>query len=353
MGLFKILPKLNTLDLSLVDIPVLLSIDPSLRQIVTKPTRGGRILDVVATNLWKYNNEPVIVPPILPDKPGHGAPSDHSGVLVTPLASQTQRHCRTKVTKVIRPLPESLFHIFDEKLAAIDFSELLVMEIDQMIEKFQNTVNGIVCAIFPEITIIISSEDKPWYNEELRILKRQRMREYERHGKSDKYLQIRLKYDEKLKTEMLKYLEKIVIEVSEGRRGSCYPALKKLGLQPGHESQASFQLPAHLDLSAAQSAELIAAHFSSISQEYEPVQTSSLSPNIQEYLSRTDTSTAPVLTFTEVFKRIKKTKKPNLQDPGDLPPKLSQTLCVHASSASYKHFEHYHNQSPVPKPVEN
>ena len=115
-----------------------------------------------------------------------------------------------------------------------------------------------------------------------------------------------------------------MIEVSEGRRGSCYPAMKKLGLQPGHESQASFQLPAHLDLSAAQSAELIAAHFSSISQEYEPVQTSSLSQNIQEYLSRADAFT--VLTFTEVFKRIKKTKKPNSQVPGDLPPKLSQTL---------------------------
>ena len=41
-------------------------------------------------------------------------------------------------------------------------------------------------------TIIISSEDNPWYNEELRILKRQRLREYERHGKSYKYLQIRL-----------------------------------------------------------------------------------------------------------------------------------------------------------------
>ena len=56
-------------DRNNIDIPVLLSIDPSLRQIVTKPTRGGRILDVVATNLWKYYNEPVIVPPILPDKP--------------------------------------------------------------------------------------------------------------------------------------------------------------------------------------------------------------------------------------------------------------------------------------------
>ena len=79
------------------------------------------------------------------------------------------------------------------------------MEIDQMIETFQNTLNVVLCETFPEKTIIISSEDKPWYNEQLRILKRQRMREYERHGKTDKYQQIRLKYDEKLKTEMLKY----------------------------------------------------------------------------------------------------------------------------------------------------
>ena len=99
-------------DRNNIDIPALLSIDPSLHQIVTQPTRGSRILDVIVTNLRKYYNDPVILPPIMPDKPGVGAPSDHSGVLATPLANHTQCS-RTKVSKTIRPLPESLIETFN------------------------------------------------------------------------------------------------------------------------------------------------------------------------------------------------------------------------------------------------
>ena len=74
----------------------------------------------------------------------------------------------------------------------------------------------------------------------------------------------------KKKTEISKNLDKIKAEVTEGKRGSCYPALKRLGLRPGEETQSGFQLPEHAEhsLSSAQSAEIIANLFSAISQEY-------------------------------------------------------------------------------------
>ena len=317
-------------DRNNIEIPVLESIDPSLKQIVTQPTRGSRILDVIVTNLWKYYNDPVILPPIMPDKPGMGAPSDHSGVLATPLASHTQQSRRTKVFKTIRPLPESLTITFQSKLIDINFSTILGMEVNQMVETFQNTLDDVLTSIFPQKKIIISPQDQPWFNEQLRILKRQRMREYERHGKSDKYIQMRSKYEEKQKIEMLKYLEKIATEVSEGRRGSTYPALKKLGLRPWDDTRDQFQLPAHQqnNYSAQQSAEIIAAHFSSISQEYEPVLLSNFPPKIQDYLLNADGKLAPILTDEEVYKRIKKARKPKSQVPGDLPPKLVKQ-CAH------------------------
>ena len=316
-------------DRNNIDIPVMLSIDPSLHQIVTLPTRGSRILDVIVTNLRKYYNDPVILPPIMPDKPGLGAPSDHSGVLATPLASNTHHISRTKVFKTIRPLPDSLIDTFHTKLST-QFATECQMEVDQMVESFQNTLNTILNSTFPEKKIILSPQDKPWFNEHLRTLKRKRMREYERHGKSDKYLQLRTMYEEKLKTETLKYLDKIATEVVEGRRGSSYPALKKLGARPWDQSRDSFQLPAHQDqnLSPAQSAEIIAAHFSSISQEYKPVSLYNLPPNIQDYLLSADQSVAPILTHEEVYRRIRKAKKPKGQVPGDLPPKLVKH-CAH------------------------
>ena len=192
---------------------------------------------------------------------------------------------------------------FETKLSSQNFEMLSEMPVDLMIKTFQDTLNIFLCETFPEKRIILSPDDKPWFNEQLRQLKRQRMRQYERFGKSEKYIELKLRFEEKLKVEMLKYMEKVMTEVTEGRRGSSYPALKKLGLRPGDERQASFQLPAHaeLNLSPAQSAEIIADHFSSISQEYQPIQMSSLPQNVQSYLSTCDQSLAPKLTPEEVY----------------------------------------------------
>ena len=63
-----------------MDMGALLQIDRTLRQAVNKPTRGYKILDVILSNLHSYYDVPEIVPPIPPDVPGKGAPSDHWGV---------------------------------------------------------------------------------------------------------------------------------------------------------------------------------------------------------------------------------------------------------------------------------
>ena len=96
------------------------------------------------------------------------------------------------------------------------------------------------------------------------------MREYTRHGKSEKYIELKAKFDRKFQNEVEKYKQKIEFEVTEGKRGSYYPALKKLGLRPGEASHPSFQLPQHIEnkLSPAESVEVMAEYFSNISQEY-------------------------------------------------------------------------------------
>ena len=120
----------------------------------------------------------------------------------------------------------------------------------------------------------------------------------------------------------MKYLEKISIEVVEGKRGSTYPALKKLGLRPGEDSNSGFLLPNHAEqnLTPAQSAEVIAEHFSRISQEFTPLSVTNLPPNIQEYLQSDEVP--PKLSTYDVYCKIVKAKKPNSSVPGDLPKKL-------------------------------
>ena len=76
------------------DLPIarLLSVDTSLKQIVQKPTRGPNILTVVLTDLKKFYLEPEIIPPIEVDNPdAGGVPSDHDGVIVSPLSNVPEK----------------------------------------------------------------------------------------------------------------------------------------------------------------------------------------------------------------------------------------------------------------------
>ena len=79
-----------------------------------------------------------------------------------------------------------------------------------MVENFQNKMNELVEETFPLKSIIISNEDQVWFNEELRALKRARLREYSRHGKSLKYLDLKSKFDLKFRHEFLKYRAKLL-----------------------------------------------------------------------------------------------------------------------------------------------
>ena len=95
-------------DRNSIDISTLLTIDPSLRQSVDKFTRGQQILDIILSNLHSFYNVPEIVPPITPDQPGKGVPSDHNGVIATPHTNSTQPPKTNKEKKFIQTMPESL-----------------------------------------------------------------------------------------------------------------------------------------------------------------------------------------------------------------------------------------------------
>ena len=76
---------------------LLLGIHPNLRQIVTKATHKNSILDVIITDIGHYYNEPFLRPPLHPDIPGHGVPSDHLLVHVAPNKDSSKHPKRTSI----------------------------------------------------------------------------------------------------------------------------------------------------------------------------------------------------------------------------------------------------------------
>ena len=308
----------------------ILALDPNFHQIVTQNTRKNKILSIIITDLQSYFQVPQIIPPVPVDILGKGVPSDHNGVLAVPISAANPLR-KSELRKVdVRPLPESLILKFGEILAMEEWQFLTPqMSSSELVEAFEVYTSKQINGVFPLKTVTISNKDKPYFTEELKRLRRQRQRVYRKQGKSPKYLSLVSEFDLKLKAEAKKYQDKIQADVLEGKLGSSYSALRKLGAGCKDNGDNGFTLPSHAedDLTPQQSADRFADYFSKISQEFEPINVQSFPPKIQLKLAigKHDQS-KPVLEDYQVFNKLRASKKPHSTVPGDLPVKLIKEL---------------------------
>ena len=344
----------------------ILAICPSFRQIVLQPTRKSKILTIVITDLHRFFQEPFIIPPVPVDKDANGVPSDHQGVLVLPVSSNATVG-KTKKSISVRPIKQSALDSFGQRIVLEDWGFMDPNSSSSfLVEEFQLHCTSLVEHYFPMKTVQVSSFDQPFFTDRLRALRRQRQREYRRSGKSEKYLKIKNSFDEAFLNEAHKYKDKLIAEVAEGKRGSSYKAIKKLGT--GKVEDVNFQIPSHVesDFSAQESAETIADHFSRISQEFDPIDPSKFSPSLKNKLSQ-PMNDIPVLREYEVYHKIVSAKKPNSFVPGDLPKKVVQSFAPELAkpvqtifnaitqNAEYPRQWIIEQQTPIPKqyPVNN
>ena len=326
-------------DKNKMNISQLLNNNLRLKQIVSKPTRKNEILDVILTNLYPYYNTPIILPPVQPDVAGQGVPSDHSVPLIVPHTDPSippQRHYRTIVT---RPLPDSKLRDFGQWITSEKWTSVNAYEGDpcKQVNNFENTVIQKLDEFLPQKIVKIGIEDKPFMTLELKQLKRLRMREYIRHGKSEKYIKLREEFKEKFRKESKRFLRKNVDSLKECEPGKAYNVLKRMGAMPGElDNPSLFTLPCFENLNPEQSAEKIAEHFSHISREFPPLKVESLPRRVQLKLQEPEKeSKVPEIFEYEVFKKIQATNKPKSGVPGDLPrrivkefgPELSVPTC--------------------------
>ena len=181
-------------DINDLKVDLLLNISSKFKQIVKQPTRGDKILSVIVTDMWEYYQEPIILPPLLPDIVGVGNPSDHN----VPFAKiYTDRRILRKPNfskKTIRPFPDSGISEFGRWIQNEDFNEVTeAVDATEKVEALQNILSNKVKDIFPEKSIKIYHSEKEWMNTELRILRRQKSREYYKNKKSKKFMELQSK----------------------------------------------------------------------------------------------------------------------------------------------------------------
>ena len=304
-----------------MDIRPILNCGLRLRQCVDKPTRQGVILDIIIMNTFPFYNTPIIVPPIQPDDPRKGKPSDHSVPVCAPHTDRYQPPSRNYRTVTYRPLPESSLRKFGEWIVTEGWEGVEGdLPPSQQTEIFESIIQEKLNQFCPEKTVRISSQDKPWITSELKKIDRLKNREYTKKGKTLKYKELAKKFKNKYNIEASKYLRKNMDELMESRPGQAYSILKKMGSQPGDCIDSNtFTLPGHEsdNLSEEQSAERIADYFAQISQEFPPLDTSLLPPRVQCNLE--SESAPPTIDEYDVYQKIKSAKKNKSGVPGDLP----------------------------------
>ena len=204
--------------------------------------------------------------------------------------------------------------------------------------------------IFPQKTYRVTQQDKPWITFELKKLDKLKKREYRKHGKSDKYVKLLEKFDKKYKMAAKEHLFKNVKSLKEENPGKAYSVLKKMGSQPGDcMEEGSFRLLEHIEknLSDEVSADKIADHFASISQQYPPLNRSNLPTYVQDKMADT-TTVLPVIDEVEVWEKISHAKKPKGGVPGDMPKKLLSEFAPELATPMTKIFQNIINHQKWP-----
>ena len=165
------------------------SLNPNMRQCVTKATRKGKILSVILTDLHPFYQEVEILPPLLPDKEGNGKPSDHSTPIIKVFRSQSSSKKSSFSIKTVRPIKTSDINKFGNWIGTEKFEEVEEKETpDEKVKTFREMMNAKIEEIFPTKQVKVFHRDKEFMTERLHKLQRAKEREYRKNKKSKKYL---------------------------------------------------------------------------------------------------------------------------------------------------------------------
>ena len=141
-------------------------------------------MDVVLTNLDVFFEEPIIVPPIDVDDPAKGGvPSDHSGVVVNTRTDANKPALKHKIYRTIRPITSSSVNNIGQVLVEEEWQFLNPsLSPTSLVDLFEYYTGEILETFCPSKVVSSRPNDSPWISEEMKILKRRILREYEKGG---------------------------------------------------------------------------------------------------------------------------------------------------------------------------
>ena len=135
---------------------------------------------------------------------------------------------------------------------------------DEKVNNFHETILAFLNHFFPQKRIKVSKFDKKWFNPELRTLHRKRQREFFKHGKSEKWLKLRRKFQCVKRATVRKFYENFSSDLLKSSPRKFFNMAKRIGSLTNDPKIMIQELEG---CSSIQSAEKIAENFSKISNQ--------------------------------------------------------------------------------------
>ena len=293
-------------DFNQLRLAPLLNLSSDLKQVVTTKTRTNpdAILDKILTNLHNYYLTPTTLPPLDNDIDSSGKPSDHLIVVWNPLSTANPTQQKKYKTVKYRPFTESGVREMGQWVQKQSWSDIYKVScVNLKTEKFEEMIMEKVNLFFPEKTLRLCEDDKPWMTCGLKNLDRQRKREYSKNKKSIKWRALEEKFKEKSAEAKPAYYINMVEDLLTSNPGQWYSKIKRMSnIDPTKDDKVFVQ--ELMGLPSSVQAEIIADQFAAISNEYEPLKADDINiPNMA------DSKPAPLFEPYQIYEKIKKMKK--------------------------------------------
>ena len=301
-------------DLNQLKIDRILDAYGPLKQLITFGTRKSAILEKIITDLHTLYQPPQCLAPLQVDDDKSGVDSDHNIAILAPIMISDNRKYLKRSVKT-RPLQQTGIDQFTEFISNYTWQEVLgEANIDQKVTNFHFLLRSKLDEYCPEKTMRISCLDKKWMTPQLKNLNRKVKREFFKNRKSQKWRTLKGRFKKLKRKTIQTFYSNFVDELKETNPSKWYCMAKRLGTDSTN-IDPRLKVECMKDLSDEEAAEEVAKYFSSISQEYLPLNTADL----PAYLPAPEVLQVDE---THIAERILKLKCRRSTQPCDIPSKL-------------------------------
>ena len=250
-------------DTNEMKLDMILQLNSNMKQMVTNFTRLNppRILDPIITDLGKYYQKPLVLPPLDNDPDKSGKPSDHKIVKMSPISNVNNKPSRSKREVTFRPFPESGLIKMKQWFEAQQWENVTnATSAHEKAALLQSTCMDALDKYLPTKTVVFTSDDTPWVTPQIKTQIRRRKREYSKHRRSKKWHTLDEKVKQKIESAKSKYYSNMVEDIKNSNEKQWYSKLKRISSYDQHLVDP-IQVSSICEYTKEEQAELIADSF--------------------------------------------------------------------------------------------